>query len=403
MEALRLIKTGRHALAQARSVGDVLTEAWQTGMLTELIGARIAEAEEGELGALGQLLCEAGAHAVSSVDQPTMAVADDAEPEPDWHRADWSGQGRAGRMTELGELAPVLAELERLLHEVADSLVVLACGAEGEGLYWRCIDGVDAGSECKDLVAELMRAVRRGQPDETAAAALYGRSELGLDELDLDDLVDLDSIEDLSRSRGLDDLGGQEAETTDVGKTRTGARAADPEPDSDSELAPDLEQDADSTPEAEVASSSASASESGSDSLVDDDEATVVAAGRGPGPGRSRPGPVVERGAEGGVPILLVTLSPPVKGRGYQPEVAGPAELSACPRPSTALVPEDCRSASSPARSALTELSRSCICSSRLLGAAVGAGRTPGVSRGTAGVSDQGSDMRGPLQLGSAV
>jgi hypothetical protein len=55
----------------------------------------------------------------------------------------------------------VLGELGSLLHEVAETLVVLACGADAEGLYWRCIDGVDSGAECQDLVAELLRTVRR--------------------------------------------------------------------------------------------------------------------------------------------------------------------------------------------------------------------------------------------------
>ncbi|GAA2155229.1 hypothetical protein GCM10009760_54950 [Kitasatospora kazusensis] len=290
MDALRLIKTARHALAEARTVPDALTEAWQAGLLTEAVGARIAERDTGEVGALGQLLCDAGAHAVSCLDQPPTGPApqDGVRPDwsrEDWSRADWSGTGRAARLGEVGDLEPALEELGRLLHDVAETLVVLACGAETESLYWRCIDGVDAGSECKDLVAELLRAVRK----ETAAkdAAGCGRP--------------------------------------------AGCR----------------------------------------------------------GPGCAEPGPVTDQRAGGGLPMLLVPLRPPVAGRGYQPGAEDSAEPSAAGRPSADRMPEDCRSASSPARSSLREASSSCICASRFMG--------------VAGVSDEGSDMRGPLQLNSAV
>jgi len=277
MDALRLIKTARHALAEARTVPDVLAEAWQAGLLTEAVGARIAEREDGEIAALGQLLCDAGAHSVSCLDQPpTGPVADDGT-DPEWSRADWVGTGRAGRLDEVGELEPVLEELGRLLHEVAETLVVLACGADAESLYWRCIDGVDAGAECKDLVAELLRTVRKGA----------GRDE-GEDE-------------------GPDPMG--------------------------------------------------------------------------PGPS-----------------MVVVPLGPPVSVGGYRPRADESVELSVVPRSSVSRAPEECRSASSPARSALREASSSCICSSSLLGVAAEA-----VCCGVTGASDQGSDMRGPLQLGSAV
>ncbi|GAA4998517.1 DUF6099 family protein [Kitasatospora paranensis] len=163
MDALRLIRTARHALAEARTVPDVLLEAWQAGLLTEAVGSRIADCETGELAALGQLLCDAGSHAAGCVDQPP----DDPAGTGGWSAADWPGGGRAERLGELGALEPVLGELGSLLHEVAETLVVLACGADAEGLYWRCIDGVDSGAECQDLVAELLRTVRResGTPE----------------------------------------------------------------------------------------------------------------------------------------------------------------------------------------------------------------------------------------------
>lgn len=290
MDALRLIKTARHALAEARNVPDALVEAWQAGLLTEAVGAGIAGRASGELAALGQMLCEAGAHVVGCLEQPPPAEGLDESADQDWHRADWGGSGRAGRLDELGELEPVLTELGLLLHEVAETLVVLACGADGESLYWRCIDGVDAGAECKDVVVELLRTVRK---EAAEAAAAAGLAEVG------------------------------------------------------------------------------------------------PAAPAGAGPAGSQ-----------GVPTLVVPLGPPVTARGGQPLAADSAERSSVSRRSPVRPAEDCRSASSPARLALRSASICCICSSSVPGEAA---RVGAACCGVTGASDQGSDMSGPLQLGSAV
>ncbi|MEV7180329.1 DUF6099 family protein [Kitasatospora sp. NPDC093679] len=87
------------------------------------VGARIAEQDSGEIGALGQLLCDAGAHAAGCLDDPPGALGTldtlDALGPPG---TDWAG-GRARRLDDLGELDPVLCELCFLLHEVAEALV----------------------------------------------------------------------------------------------------------------------------------------------------------------------------------------------------------------------------------------------------------------------------------------
>ncbi|PBC79809.1 hypothetical protein BX265_4633 [Streptomyces sp. TLI_235] len=187
MDALRLIKTTRHALAEARTAQGVLLEARQAGLLTEAVGARIAEQDSGEIGALGQLLCDTGAHAAGCLDEQPAAcdTLDTSDPPgPDWTA------GRAHRLDELGDLDPVLCELCFLLHEVAEALVVLACGAEAESVYWRCIDGVDAGADCKEVAADLLRAVRRENglpsPDEDGPEYLDG----GLFDPSADDVPD---------------------------------------------------------------------------------------------------------------------------------------------------------------------------------------------------------------------
>ncbi|MFI6847371.1 DUF6099 family protein [Kitasatospora sp. NPDC050467] len=260
MEALRLIKTARHALAEARNVPDVLAEARQAALLTEAVGARLAELDDGDLAGLGQQLAEAGGHAAGCLDHSSGDSS---------ALLGLGVGGRAGRLTELGPLAPMLAELGALLRDAGETLVVLACGADTESLYWTCIDGVDAGADCKDLVTRLGQAVRRA-----------------------------------------------------AGENR-------PEP------------------------------------------AEPAAAGSPP----AKP-----QASEEESPLLVFRLGPPSDR-------------------SEARAPDDCSSA----RSAVTEASSSCICSSRLFGMAGTADASAAGCCCTADASDRGSDMSGPLRIGSAV
>lgn len=379
MDALRLIKTSRHALAEARTVPDVLAEARQAALLTEAVGARLAEREDqedGELALLGQLLSAAGTHAAGCLEQPPPGSSPpDSEQGTLLTEASGSGmsvtgmsvrcwpepgspdswpRGRAGRLTELGALEPMTAELGRLLHDMAETLVVLACGADTESLYWTCVDGIDAGTECRDLVADLHRAVRRAE---------------GIEGPDPDEPWEPDVDPDTGTNAG---------EGADVGPD------ADTGPDTDVGPEIDVGPEADMCPEA------------------------GTGLGAGVGSGRDR-GAVADRRVPvrpvgGGTPLLVVRLDPPpgcdrcgyrVRGASGR-SVAGPSDgaagAGAVPR-----APEDC----SAARSAVTEASSSCICSSRLLG---GAGTADGSAAcGAVVASEQDSDMRRPLRIGSAV
>ncbi|MFD0277152.1 DUF6099 family protein [Kitasatospora sp. NPDC127111] len=259
MEALRLIKTARHALAEARNVPDVLAEARQAALLTEAVGARLAELDDGESAGLGQQLAEAGSHAAGCLDHSSGESS---------ALSGLGAGGRAGRLTELGAPAPMLAELGGLLRDVGETLVVLACGADTESLYWTCIDGVDAAADCTDLVTRLGQVVRQA------------------------------------------------------------AGECAPEPAEPAAAGPQLPPQ---TSEAEKS-------------------------------------------------LLVLRLGPP----------AGRSAVAA---------PDDCSSA----RSAVTEASSSCICSSRVFGGAGTADASAAGCCGTADASDQGSDMSGPLRIGSAV
>ncbi|GLW53231.1 DUF6099 family protein [Kitasatospora phosalacinea] len=321
MEALRLIKTVRHALAEARTTGDILHEAWQSGLLTEAVGARIADHDEEALATLGQLLCEAGAHTASCLRQPPEPGLDDLPGGPVGVYPEWTGPTLVERFGALGELEPVLAELTLLLEDANESLVVLACGADTESLYWSCIDGLDAGSECRDLVARILREQRRS----------------------------------------------------------TGARA----PDGGSDGGPDG-----CGPEGDGPEEGATGEAGGVEEAV--------------GPGA----PGAARREE---PRLVIPLGPPVPAvRGAQARGGPSAEASvgASGPPRTV---EERRSEPSPARSVLIEVSSSCICSNSDFGvagappAAVSAVSAVSAVAPAVGGSVQGSDMRGPLQLGGAV
>jgi hypothetical protein len=175
MDGLRLIRTTRHALAEARSVADVLVEAWQACQLTEAVGTVVAAGLDGRGGygdaaeraagrvaydepwlgdgaaELARALADAGSHAGGCVGRP-----------PD----DWTGVGRASRLTVVSDPPAALRELRGLIHETAEAMIVLACGADDQELYWRCIDAVDAAAECKELVTDLLRALGQRIPVE---------------------------------------------------------------------------------------------------------------------------------------------------------------------------------------------------------------------------------------------
>ncbi|QMU72097.1 DUF6099 family protein [Streptacidiphilus sp. P02-A3a] len=159
MDAQRLIKSTRHALTEVRSVPPALIEAWQACTLVEAVAAiaavRLTERALTESRGCGAVqvasaLAEAAGHAAACVGRP-----------PD----DSGGSSRAERLSTIGDVEATVTELRTLIHETAEALIVLACGAGEQELYWRCIDSVDAVAECQELATELLRAVRVGRPE----------------------------------------------------------------------------------------------------------------------------------------------------------------------------------------------------------------------------------------------
>ena len=159
MDAQRLITSTRHGLTEARSVPPALTEVWQACALVEAVAAMAAVgfAERAALEGRGRgavemagALAQAAGRAAACVGRPTD---------------DGGGPSRAERLSAIADVEATVRDLRALIHETAESLIVLACGAGDQELYWRCIDSVDAVAECQDLAAELLRAVTADRPD----------------------------------------------------------------------------------------------------------------------------------------------------------------------------------------------------------------------------------------------
>ncbi|WP_418959607.1 DUF6099 family protein [Streptomyces tritici] len=154
MEAERLIAAVRHALAQSRTALDIVAEAWQAQALAQAIGSRLA--------VLGPLELRGEARALSEIGGG-RAVLD--------HAGLRAVVPRADRLTEVAEVRTALNALSALLGEVGIALVGVACDTDEEGLYWQCIEAIDAADESNDRVRGMLRrlAVReRGRPPDAA-------------------------------------------------------------------------------------------------------------------------------------------------------------------------------------------------------------------------------------------
>lgn len=153
MEAERLIIISRHALAQSRAVPDIVAEAWQAQALAQAIGSRLAAYGPPELRGEARGLSEIGGSGCGVLDHPMVR----------------SGGVRAAQLSDVGDPRVTLLGLGVLLGDVGMALVGVACGTDDEGLYWQCIEAIDAADEASDRVRGMLRrlAVRdAGRPPD---------------------------------------------------------------------------------------------------------------------------------------------------------------------------------------------------------------------------------------------
>ncbi|MDQ1035628.1 hypothetical protein QFZ75_002044 [Streptomyces sp. V3I8] len=127
-----------------------MAEAWQAHALAQAIGSRVAVSGPPELRGEALGLTELAGRGCGILGAPVTEV----------------GSMRAARLTELGDARRALFELGGLLAEVGIALVGVACAAVDEGMYWQCMEAIDAADESRDRVLEMLRrlAVRDQEP-----------------------------------------------------------------------------------------------------------------------------------------------------------------------------------------------------------------------------------------------
>ncbi|MEV6753397.1 DUF6099 family protein [Streptomyces sp. NPDC051214] len=157
MEAMRLIEASKHALARSQDPSDIVAEVWQSQALAQAIGSRLAIAGPPELRGEALGLSEVGGRGCGVLVTPGLGTE----------------EIRAARLTNIGQAHEVLRGLDELLGDVGIALVGVAMGADDEGVYWQCMEAIDAADESRDRVLEMLRrlAVREQSLPEPDSAA----------------------------------------------------------------------------------------------------------------------------------------------------------------------------------------------------------------------------------------
>ncbi|MFE2145941.1 DUF6099 family protein [Streptomyces sp. NPDC059456] len=147
MDAVRLIAAGRHALAQSGAAMDIVGEAWQAQALAQGIGSWLAVTGPPELRSEARGLGEAGGRGCGVLDRAALPGEGGAPDLPP----------RAAQLTGVADVRQALLGLQALLGEVGIALVGVACATDDEGLYWQCIESIDAADESSDRVRGVLR------------------------------------------------------------------------------------------------------------------------------------------------------------------------------------------------------------------------------------------------------
>ncbi|MFF2653141.1 DUF6099 family protein [Streptomyces sp. NPDC058045] len=141
MDVMRLIDQSRHALEDRQEPVAVMTEAWQAQALAQAVGSRMAVGGPPELRGEAIGLSEIGVRGCGALGPPRLGR-----------------EGiRAARLTRIGDARAALLDLSALLGEVGIALVGLACSAGADGVYWQCMEAIDAADESRDRILEMVR------------------------------------------------------------------------------------------------------------------------------------------------------------------------------------------------------------------------------------------------------
>jgi hypothetical protein len=140
MDGVRLIAISRDALEQGLPELDTMVEAWQAQALAQAVGGHLALRGPPELRAEARALAEAGGRGCGAIDLPMPH----------------GGRIRASQLTEIADIHAALTDLGVLLGEVSIALVGVACGMDDEGIYWQCIEAMDAADDSGDRVRGML-------------------------------------------------------------------------------------------------------------------------------------------------------------------------------------------------------------------------------------------------------
>lgn len=144
LDAVHLIKATRHALAECESVEEIIAESWQVQALAGAIGSHLAASGPQSVRNEALGLSETGSQAWrSSAYSPA--------------RTDEAPEARADRLSHVQDPKCALSDLSALLAEAGVALVLVAVTAREEGLYWQCIEAIDAADESQDHVSAILR------------------------------------------------------------------------------------------------------------------------------------------------------------------------------------------------------------------------------------------------------
>ncbi|OEV04529.1 DUF6099 family protein [Streptomyces oceani] len=143
MDAVRLIETTRQALARSSGLSEIVAEACQAQALAEAVGTWLAVSGPPGVRAEAIGLSEAGRTGRSAMR----------------HRGRHADGIRAARLSVIQDAHAVLLALSGLLADAAAALVGVAVRAEEEGLYWQCIEAIDAADESGDQAAGVLRCL----------------------------------------------------------------------------------------------------------------------------------------------------------------------------------------------------------------------------------------------------
>jgi uncharacterized protein DUF6099 len=141
LDAVHLIKATRHALGECESVEEIVAESWQVQALAGVIGSHLVASGPQSVRTEARGLSEAGSQGRRSSSGPGLR----------------DGEARADRLSQIQDPKCALSDLSGLLAETGVALVLVAVSAREEGLYWQCIEAIDAADESQDHVVGILR------------------------------------------------------------------------------------------------------------------------------------------------------------------------------------------------------------------------------------------------------